>query len=167
MIDPKMAFGTGHHQTTALMLEFLLTNKPAGKIVLDMGCGSGILAILALKMGAARVVAIDNDPVCYRSTLDNSALNGSSAHIKARCGSVEAILGEKFDLILANINRNILLSQLDAYRSAINKNGELLVSGFYDGNDLEMIKDKAEGCGFKYTGHKTIDNWAAAKFFAV
>lgn len=163
VIDPKMAFGTGHHQTTSLMMEFMLEEDFNGKHVLDMGCGTGILAILASKMGAAQILAIDYDEVCYESTIENSELNKIS-NIIPLCGSKEVIPSLKFDVILANINRNILLDQLKRYAEVSAEGTELFLSGFYQDPDLGIIKDKCESLGFKYLSHKLLDNWVAVKF---
>ncbi|MGY0041410.1 50S ribosomal protein L11 methyltransferase [Pedobacter sp. NJ-S-72] len=111
VIDPKMAFGTGHHQTTTMMMQYILETDVAGKHMLDMGCGTGILAILAAKKGAGELVAIDNDDVCYLSAIENSALNDIH-NITALCGGKEIIPAHAYDIILANINRNILLDQI-------------------------------------------------------
>jgi ribosomal protein L11 methyltransferase len=163
VIDPKMAFGTGHHQTTALMIEFMLEENFACQKVLDMGCGTGILAILASKMGAKEVLAIDYDDVCYDSTLENSGLN-KITNIEALCGSKEVIPDYKFDTIIANINRNILLDQLDTY-AKVSEDGTLLfLSGFYENPDLEIIKQKCESIGFNYSKHKVLNTWVSAKF---
>jgi ribosomal protein L11 methyltransferase len=163
IIDPKMAFGTGHHQTTALMMEFMLAENFAGQKVLDMGCGTGILAILASKMGAKEVIAIDYDDICYDSTLENAALNKIN-NIEALCGSKEVIRDQKFDTILANINRNILLDQLDTYSRVSKHETKLFLSGFYEDLDLEIIKQKCDSIGFKYRGHKVLNAWVSAKF---
>ncbi|AMR32874.1 ribosomal protein L11 methyltransferase [Mucilaginibacter sp. PAMC 26640] len=163
VIDPKMAFGTGHHQTTAMMMALMLENDFKGKQVLDMGCGTGILAILAVKLGAARVVAIDYDPVCYESTIENSALNGV-VEIEALCGSKEAIPDEQYDIILANINRNILLDQMSRYAGALKPGAEIYFSGFYESPDLDIITDEARKYGLKYITHKKDREWVAAKF---
>jgi ribosomal protein L11 methyltransferase len=163
VIDPKMAFGTGHHQTTALMMEFMLDEDFVGQKVLDMGCGTGILAILASKMGATEVLAIDYDEVCFESTLENSALNNIK-NIQALCGSKEVIPDQKFDTILANINRNILLDQLDTYAHVSNEGTVLFLSGFYEDPDLKIIKEKCEAIGYNYCNHKELKSWVSAKF---
>lgn len=163
IIDPKMAFGTGHHQTTALMMEFMLEEDFEGKNVLDMGCGTGILAILASKSGAKEIVAIDYDEICYESTIENSELNGIT-NIIPLCGSKEVIPSRKFDVILANINRNILLDQLDDYAEVSAADSDLFLSGFYQDPDLTIIREKCESIGFRYLDHKVLNDWVAAKF---
>lgn len=163
VIDPKMAFGTGHHQTTSMMLQLMLENEFSGKNVLDMGCGTGILAIMAAKLGAAEITAIDYDPVCYESTIENAQLNHTE-NIIALCGSKEAIPAAKFDIILANINRNILLDQMERYSEVLTLNGEIYFSGFYETPDLEIITDEARKYGLKYISHKKDKDWVAAKF---
>jgi ribosomal protein L11 methyltransferase len=163
VIDPKMAFGTGHHQTTAMMLELMLENDFAGKKVLDMGCGTGILAIMAAKLGSSPIIAIDYDPVCQVSTIENAYLN-NIGNISALCGSKEAIPGEQFDIILANINRNILLDQMGRYNEALQPGGEIYLSGFYEEPDLSIIKNEALGQGLNYVSHKKCKDWVAAKF---
>jgi ribosomal protein L11 methyltransferase len=163
VIDPKMAFGTGHHQTTSMMLELMLENDMAGKKVLDMGCGTGILAIMASKLGAGEITAIDYDPVCYDSAIENAQLNGIQ-NITALCGSKEVILDEQFDVILANINRNILIDQMQRYSEVLKPDGELYLSGFYETPDLDIIMDEARKYGIKYIIHKLNNNWVAAKF---
>jgi ribosomal protein L11 methyltransferase len=163
VIDPKMAFGTGHHQTTSMMLEMLLENDMTGKKVLDMGCGTGILAIMASKSGASVVTAIDYDPVCFESTIENSQLN-KIFNVQTLNGSKEAIPDELFDVILANINRNILLDQLKRYSEVLRPDGELYMSGFYETPDLDLIMDEARKYGIKYIIHKINNGWVAAKF---
>jgi ribosomal protein L11 methyltransferase len=166
VIDPKMAFGTGHHQTTSMMMALMLETSFAGKNVLDMGCGTGILAILAEKLGAAKIMAIDYDPVCYESTLENAALN-QAQNINAACGSKEAMpQGQQFDIILANINRNILLDQLAEYAAALKPGGELYLSGFYETPDLAILTREAAASALKYISHKKEKDWVAAKFEA-
>ena len=163
VIDPKMAFGTGHHQTTSMMLQLMTETDFFGKKVLDMGCGTGILAIMARKLGASNVTAIDYDPVCCASTIENTLLN-HEANISVLCGSKEVIPNERFDTILANINRNILLDQIPSYAGALNEGGELYLSGFYEAADLGIITSEATKYGLKYAHHKTENDWAAVKF---
>ncbi|ERJ57531.1 50S ribosomal protein L11 methyltransferase [Sphingobacterium paucimobilis] len=163
VIDPKMSFGTGHHQTTSMMLSFVLANDFEGKRVLDMGCGTGILAILAAKRGAASLVAVDYDPICVDSVEENKQLNNIT-NLESRLGSKDVIVGEKYDVILANINRNILLDQLDTYASVLEMGGQLYLSGFYEGDDLNILRDKCDTIGFSFQEMKLMDSWCAAKF---
>jgi len=158
-----MAFGTGHHQTTSMMLQLILENNFADKKVLDMGCGTGILAIMASKLGALSISAIDYDPVCYDSTIENAQLNHVD-NITALYGSKEAIPNEQFDIILANINRNILLDQMERYNEALKPGGEIYFSGFYETPDLDIITTEACKYGLKYISHKKDKDWVAAKF---
>lgn len=161
VIDPKMAFGTGHHQTTSMMLEWMLDTDMGGKTVLDMGCGTGILAILADKLGATQVIAIDNDPVCYESTLENTRLNGSK-NIKALCGSREIIPAQPFDIIFANINRNILLDQIESYAAVLKSGGLLFLSGFYEA-DVKQLLDHSATFFLDFSHKKKKDDWVALK----
>ncbi|KIO75500.1 ribosomal protein L11 methyltransferase [Pedobacter lusitanus] len=163
VIDPKMAFGTGHHQTTTMMMQYILETDYTGKHVLDMGCGTGILAILAAKKGAEELVAIDNDDVCYLSTIENSALNNIH-NITALCGGKETIPVRAYDIILANINRNILLDQIPVYAGVLKSGGEIFFSGFYESPDLQMIKDACAQLDINYLDHKKIGDWVAARF---
>lgn len=166
VIDPKMAFGTGHHQTTALMMEFMLKQNFSKKKVLDMGCGTGILAILASKLGAGEVIAIDYDEVCFASTVENSALNRID-NIVALCGSKEVIPNLSFDIILANINRTILLDQIETYAERLSNDGALFLSGFYEGTDLNMLVEKANLFGLEYVTHHELNTWVAAQFVKI
>src|SRR5690606_107732 len=118
---------------------------------------------LAAKLGAAQVLAIDNDPVCVASVEENKIRN-DAAHITTACGSADLIQGRRFDVILANINRNILLDQLEDYAQSLEPNGVLFISGFYEGHDLGVLKNAAASHGLIHTGHKTMDSWAAARF---
>jgi len=163
LIDPKMAFGTGHHETTAMMMNMMLDVNFSGKKVLDMGCGTGILAILAEKLGSVDIAAVDYDLACYDSTTENAQLNGCS-RIRVFCGQKEAIPIEQFDVILANINRNILLDQMDRYAWVLKAGGELFLSGFYEEPDLAIIKTEAAKYGLKYAAHQKTKEWVAAKF---
>jgi ribosomal protein L11 methyltransferase len=163
VIDPKMAFGTGHHQTTTMMMEYILSMDLNGKVVLDMGCGTGILAFLAAKKGASQLTAIDYDQVCYESTVENAALNNIS-NIGIICGGKEVIPNATYDVILANINRNILLDQIGRYSEVLKTAGEIVFSGFYESPDLEMIKEACLKVGMQYQDHKKINDWVAARF---
>lgn len=163
VIDPKMSFGTGHHQTTSMMLSYILEDDFTEKHVLDMGCGTGILAILASKRGANNALAVDYDEICVASVLENTQLNGVD-NVKAMLGSKEALQGKTFDVILANINRNILLDQLDQYSASMKDHGVLYISGFYASEDLPILRKKAEETGFQYVSMKVQDNWCSAKF---
>lgn len=164
-IDPKMAFGTGHHQTTYMMCRALLENKDAvrGKVVMDMGCGTAILAILAAKMKAAHVYGIDIDAVAAISAYDNARLNRVGKVIETYCGDASLLQRNSYDVLLANINRNILLQDIPTYSVCIRKDGLLFVSGFYL-EDMPMIVAVAQNAGLEYVSHDTIDNWCCIKF---
>ena len=166
IIDPKMSFGTGHHQTTTMILRYILENNFQDKEVLDMGCGTGILAILASQKEARHVLAVDFDDVCIASVEENKLLNNVS-NIESKLGSYETIIGREFDIILANINRNILLEQFPQYSKSLRLNGELYISGFFDGEDLSILKTSAEAIGFEFVSNKVMDNWCSAKFVKV
>jgi len=163
IIDPKMAFGTGHHDTTRMMCEYLLETDMKNKSVLDMGCGTGILAILAGIKGANKIVAIDNDDVAVSSTNENAALNNVK-NIEAFQDVIPSWKYDNLDIIFANINRNILLAQMEAYGNLLNSNGLLFMSGFYNNEDLMIIQLEAAKNKLIYVDHKTGNNWAAAKF---
>lgn len=164
-IDPKMAFGTGHHQTTYMMCRALLRHEAdiKGKVVMDMGCGTAILAILAAKMGAAHVYGIDIDAVAARSAYDNARLNKVSRKVETYCGDASLLQRGKYDILLANINRNILLEDIPTYAVCLRRGGRLFVSGFYK-EDLPMICARAQREGLEYTGEDSIDNWCCAGF---
>ncbi|MEN5432042.1 MULTISPECIES: 50S ribosomal protein L11 methyltransferase [Sphingobacterium] len=166
IIDPKMSFGTGHHQTTTMILRYILENNFQNKEVLDMGCGTGILAILASQKEARHVFAVDFDDVCIASVEENKLLNNVS-NIESKLGSYETIIGREFDIILANINRNILLEQFPQYSKSLRLNGELYISGFFDGEDLSILRTSAEAVGFEFVSNKVMDNWCSAKFVKV
>ena len=164
-IDPKMAFGTGHHQTTFMMCRALLENEEAvkGKVVMDMGCGTAILAILAAKMKAAKVYGIDIDAIAAISAYDNARLNKVGTRIETYCGDASLLQRNSYDVFLANINRNILLQDIPTYAVCIRKGGLLFVSGFYVA-DMPMIVGMATGSGLEYVSHDSVDNWCCIKF---
>ena len=162
VITPKMSFGTGHHETTYMMLQQLLPLSLEGAKVLDMGCGTGILAIMAALRGARDITAIDIDPWCVENATENVQQNDCS-FITIKEGDVSLIAGEQYNLILANINRNILLSDIPAYTQALLPLGLLLVSGFYV-EDLPAIKEKCQKIGLTYLSHIERNRWVSAKF---
>ena len=162
VITPKMSFGTGHHETTYMMLQQLLPLSLEGTKVLDMGCGTGILAIMAALRGARDITAIDIDPWCVENATENVQQNDCS-FITIKEGDVSLIAGEQYNLILANINRNILLSDIPAYTQALLAQGLLLVSGFYE-EDLPAIKEKCQEVGLTYLSHIERNRWVSAKF---
>ena len=162
VITPKMSFGTGHHETTYMMLQQLLPLSLEGAKVLDMGCGTGILAIMAALRGAHDIIAIDIDPWCVENATENVQQNNCS-FITIKEGDVSLIAGEQYNLILANINRNILLSDIPAYTQALLPQGLLLVSGFYE-EDLPAIKEKCQEVGLTYLSHIERNRWVSAKF---
>ena len=164
-IDPKMAFGTGHHQTTYMMCRALLQNEEAvkGKVVMDMGCGTAILAILAAKMKAAKVYGIDIDAVAAISAYDNARANKVGKVIETYCGDASLLQRNTYDVLLANINRNILLQDMPTYAHSLHKDGMLFVSGFYV-EDMPMLIGMAANCGLDYVSHDSIDNWCCIKF---
>ena len=165
-ITPKMAFGTGHHQTTSLMMEVMQKEEKfiRDHKVLDMGCGTGILAILAAKMKSATPVhAIDIDPTAVFSVRENAWKNRVHEKIDSRCGDASLIQAAKYDIILANINRNILLQDMATYTRGLLPGGVLVISGFYT-QDLQMLTEEASRCGLEYEYHLEKENWVAAKF---
>lgn len=164
-IDPKMAFGTGHHQTTFMMCRALLQNEEAvrGKVVMDMGCGTAILAILAAKMKASRVYGVDIDAVAAISAYDNARKNRVGKVMETYCGDASLLQRNSYDVLLANINRNILLQDIPTYALSLRKDGLLFVSGFYM-EDIPMIIGMAQNSGLEYAGHDSVDNWCCIKF---
>ena len=165
IIDPKMAFGTGHHQTTYMMCRALLENEEAvrGKVVMDMGCGTAVLAILAAKMKAARVYGIDIDAVAAISAYDNARLNRVGKVVETWCGDASLLQRNSYDVLLANINRNILLQDMQTYAGCLRRDGLLFVSGFYV-EDMPMLIGAATAAGLEYVSHDSIDNWCCIKF---
>ncbi len=162
VIDPKMSFGTGHHSTTSLMVQTILELNLEGKSVLDMGCGTSLLAILASKRNAAKVDAIDIDEWPYTNSLENIK-NNKAENISVFLGDAALLEGKQYDVVLANINRNILLNDMKHYVACLPQNGELIMSGFYT-EDLKFIKDEAEKNKMTYISHKVDLNWVAVRF---
>lgn len=162
VIEPKMSFGTGHHETTHLMIEHLLELELEGMSVLDMGCGTGILAIFAEIRGAAQIDAIDIDPWCYENSVENAARNACE-RIRVYEGDATMLTDQRYDLIIANINRNILLSDMDSYVNCLKPNGTILLSGFYL-DDVEQINECAEKLGLRMRGKKMKNRWVGLKY---
>ncbi|MFL5753221.1 MAG: 50S ribosomal protein L11 methyltransferase [Bacteroidia bacterium] len=162
LITPKMSFGTGHHDTTWLMSEALFYLDIKGKEVLDMGCGTGVLAILAKKLGSGRTVAIDIDQWSYENTVENCEMN-SCTDIIVKRGDRSLLTGEHFDIILANINRNILLNDMETYMHSLNRGGYILFSGFFE-SDIPELERKAVSLGLKKVEAKLRSNWAMLKY---
>ena len=163
VIDPQMSFGSGHHQTTTMMIEQLLDDRKLlkGKALLDMGCGTGILAIVAAKLGAAVPVhAVDIDPRCARSTIANARRNRVPHKLITVCGDASVLIRGQYDIILANINRNILLADMASYVRALKpQGGRILLSGFYTA-DIPMLLEKAASLGLSEVSRRSRDDWA-------
>jgi ribosomal protein L11 methyltransferase len=162
IIEPKMSFGTGHHATTDLMIQEILPIELKNKKVLDMGCGTGILSILASQKNAEEIWAIDNDEWAYNNSMENIKKN-KAKNINLLHGDAKAIPNINFDIILANINRNILLKDIPVYSKHLNENGILILSGIYS-NDLKVIREKAENHNFQLEHHNTRNHWLTAYF---
>lgn len=163
LIVPKMSFGTGHHQTTRLMIRHLFEQEIAGRTVLDVGCGTGVLSIVALGLGSESVVAVDIDEWAVENCNDNCALNGVADKVATLVGTIESVPEQKFDVILANINLNILLHDLPHYRSRLVEGGVLLMSGFLE-SDVATLVAAAEAQGLSLMTTKESDGWVAASF---
>ena len=157
IVNPKMAFGTGHHETTYMMMQHMRSMNFKGKKVLDYGCGTGILAILASKLGAIDLEAVDIEEPSYENTIENCAINHVDT-VKAICGILDDVPSHDFDVILANINRNIIIDSLDDLKSRLNTEGVLLISGFLK-MDENTILQATNYAGF--THQKTLyrGNW--------
>jgi ribosomal protein L11 methyltransferase len=162
VIEPKMSFGTAHHATTAQMVSYLLETNVRDKAVLDMGAGTGVLAILATMKGADPVTAIDNDEWAYRNGVENAQHNNCK-QLKVLLGDASLLGEDHYDIILANINRNILLQDIPQYVKCMNDNALLFLSGFYE-EDLPALRYCCAQNGLKYVDHKSKDKWVAAKF---
>lgn len=162
VIEPKMSFGTGHHETTHMMIQHILKNEFTNKSVLDMGCGTGILAILAEMKGAKPIDAIDYDNWCYLNSLENVERNDCK-HITVLEGDAGLLKNRCYDIIIANINRNILLNDINVYVSCLNKNAFLFLSGFYK-DDIPSIEGECNTYNLKMVEVIEQNNWVALKF---
>lgn len=164
VIDPKMAFGTGHHATTSLMIEQILKIDLQGCKVIDMGTGSGILAILCAMRGAETIIAVEIDEAAYVNAIENCGLNNVAQLINIRHGDVSTIREIRdADILLANINRNIITHDLPEYAASVRKDGMLAFSGFYE-QDIPVVRSAAERCDLHFIESFTKDNWAATLF---
>jgi ribosomal protein L11 methyltransferase len=161
IIDPKMSFGTGHHETTSLVIGEILKMDLTNKKVLDMGCGTAVLAILAAMRGATELLAIDIDNWCKENSLENIALNNVSG-IEVKLGGAELLEGLHFDIILANINRNILLADIEKYAACLSSGGKLYMSGFYKA-DIPVIEAEVNRNGLELIDFKEKNNWVVVK----
>ena len=162
VIAPRMSFGTGHHTTTALMARTIATMNLGGLSGLDMGCGTGVLAIVAVGCGADRMMAVDIDDWACDSCRDSLALSGVASQVDVRCGSIDVVNGEKYDFIVANINRNILIDMMPSFAKLLGKGGQLLMSGFFV-EDVEILNEVAEANGFHRVESLSSDGWAVLK----
>lgn len=162
VIEPKMSFGTGHHETTYLMIRHLMDSDLTGKKVLDMGCGTGILAIFAEMKGAAAVDAIDIDPWCYENSLENVERN-QCQKINVFEGEASMLKPGAYDVVIANINRNILLTDMEVYARSLKPNGLIYLSGFYT-EDIPQIREAAQKNGLNFVSELERNNWVALKF---
>ncbi|MEI7492198.1 MAG: 50S ribosomal protein L11 methyltransferase [Bacteroidota bacterium] len=162
VIEPKMSFGTAHHETTRLMIESILPLNFDGCRVLDMGTGTGVLGIIAAKLGAKHIVAIDNDEWSYLNASENAARNNVPGMLVIH-GNAAAIPEGEFGFIFANINRNVLLRDMNVYHNCLEKGGMLILSGFYE-DDLGLIKEMAGSFGMKQVQADNLNHWAVVKF---
>jgi len=162
VIEPKMSFGTGHHQTTYLMLETIFEIEIANKLILDMGCGTAVLAILAEKLYAKKIVAIDIEEWAYENAIENVALNNCNI-IEVLKGGAEQIGNQKFEIIIANINKNVLMNDIEIYSNALEQKGKLLLSGFFT-TDAESLINKAKSHNLKHIKTKSKQEWAMLIF---
>ncbi len=162
IIEPKMSFGTGHHETTHMMIQHILKNDFTNKSVLDMGCGTGVLAILAAFKNAKPIDAIDYDNWCYLNSLENVQRNNCK-HITVLEGDASLLVNKSYDIIIANINRNILLQDLKTYASCLYKGGILFLSGFYN-DDIPIITAECEKFMLKFEEKLERNNWVSLKF---
>ena len=159
IINPKMAFGTGNHETTSLVGEWILSHDVSGQRVLDMGCGTGILGLIALKRGARHLTAIDIDPWAYANVQENATLSGVTID-EMLCGDASLLEGrEGYDLILANITRNILLEDMPRYREVMLPGARLILSGFYE-EDIPLLRARGEELGLTFVSSEVRQRWS-------
>lgn len=162
-IDPQMAFGTGYHHTTYMMMQRMLALPMRGAYVCDMGCGTAILGILAAKMGARKVFAVDIDAVAARSAWGNCRWNKVGTRVETACGDASLMQMGTYDVILANIHRNIILEDLPTYARSLRRGGVLLVSGFYDADSQALIS-AATSLGLSLSGSSSREGWSCLEF---
>ncbi len=167
VINPKMSFGTGHHATTSLMLEYELETDLTDKVMIDAGCGTGILSILAQKKGAKKIYAFDIEDWAFENLIENCNLNGCN-RIETGQGTITEIISEdiQVEILLANINKNVLLAEMDEYNKRLINNGLLFLSGFYE-EDIQDILTRAEQAGFKKESFKVKDRWVSMKLIKI
>jgi ribosomal protein L11 methyltransferase len=158
VIEPKMSFGTGHHQTTRLVMAEMLNHTFENKAVLDMGCGTGILAILAFQLGAQKITAIDVDDWCVENTIENFERNKVSGAIVKK-GDASHLANATYNVVIANINKNVLLHDMPIYFNALHESGVLYLSGFFE-TDVDELLQMAKSLGFTYTSKKVDGDWA-------
>lgn len=162
VMEPKMSFGTGHHATTHMMIQHILKHDFKNKKVLDMGCGTAVLAILAEMRGAQPIDAIDIDEWCFLNSEENIERNNCK-HITAEQGEASVLKGRRYDVVIANINLNILLNDMQTYTETLRENGTIFLSGFYT-EDLKKIRLECTKHNLSYVNHYVKDNWVGAKF---
>lgn len=162
IIEPKMSFGTGHHSTTQLMIEKLMTLDINNKSLLDMGCGTGVLAIVASMMGANPITAIDIDEWSYENTMENCSRNNIN-NIHVHKGNAQILAGRLFHSILANINKNVLLADMSIYSSVLENSGNLIISGFFE-TDIDELLAKSKEFGLKLKDSLVQEKWAMLHF---
>mgnify|MGYP000924382997 CR=1 FL=1 len=162
VIEPKMSFGTGHHETTFLVMQQMLQMSFDSKTVADCGCGTAVLGILASKMGAKSVYAFDYDPLCSENS-DENAIKNSIKNMQVALGGLDLLADKKFDVLLANINRNILTHNMHYLSTALNQGGSIIMSGFYE-KDIPIIKKSALENGLKFVSFNTKNNWSTTVF---
>lgn len=165
VIRPEMSFGTGHHPTTKCMVEALLDAPPTGLRVLDMGAGTGVLAVVAVLLGAERALAVEIDAGAAENAQSNVALNGVEGRVEVRCGDATAVTPEdgQFDRVLANINRNVLAKDFSLYDRMAAPGAEIFTSGFFP-NDVAFLAEHARDCGWEPVEERTHEGWSCVRW---